>query len=490
MRKTLLFFVALLLGCTLVEGAPNTYFTYHVNVSGTSGQPLANIPFRLKGTYRVKPRNEPLTFWRYGTAYATGRTDADGFVRVQAYVDPGSYLFEAVSMSVQSTSQDHVTVRATGNRSTRQTDFAEFVLAPKPFVHPENACVSDVVHSFDRIPTKVRSSPHFGSTKKYLGANNYGSIPWPRYTSNKANRFGLGEHFQAIQRIGRYIVVSGGIKNGNPRRSQLVVIQMGSQSETAPWALPRYHNQYNYKNPHPADRIVKVVNMDERLWHAGGIQFVGHVLAVPIFGNEGDSEVRFYDFETPKNPKLIPEITIKRPSAKSNAVAVSRLVDGHYVALVWNDTWLDFHVSRTTDIRDGFRPNALSIHRDSIPGGFQDEGCGITGCGAYQNLNLVRQCDGKLFLVGMRNTQKGSPTVTGKDYATLYRLDWTTSGYQRPPRVTKLRARQYYCYNQQCNFGAGAGLYVADRDHLWLYGASHWLHNGNRRYNFNEYSYR
>ena len=49
--------------------------------------------------------------------------------------------------------------------------------------------INDVPDKFRKIPAKVRTSPHWGSTKKYLGARNLLSesgndriIPEPEYT--------------------------------------------------------------------------------------------------------------------------------------------------------------------------------------------------------------------------------------------------------------------------------------------------------------------
>jgi len=108
--------------------------------------------------------------------------------------------------------------------------------------------------------------------------------------------------------------------------------------------------------------------------------------------------------------------------------------------------------------------------------------------GTYQNINLIIDTDDKVYFVGTRNTQKASPTVPGKDLTDLYSISWP-NGPAAPPDIVFQKQKRMFCYNQQCNFGAGAGLFVDDQTHLFLYGASHWLHGGNSRYNFNEYSY-
>ncbi len=358
---------------------------------------------------------------------------------------------------------------------------------------PPDHCVTDAAASFATIPTNV-------STAQYLGANTEDVIPFPRYTSNIRNFGGAGEHFQGIARLQgrRYLVVSGGVKNGSPRRSELIVYEMGSQSATGAWALPSYG--YDYRSPAAADRLITVERIDETLWHAGGIQAHGNVVAVPIFGdNPGSqgSEIRFYDLSVPTAPFELTAARIDRAAGlKSNAAGLARLSDDHYMTLVWDDTHLDFYRSVSTSLGGGFPTTFARVHKDNVVGGFQSGGGGFSGFGTYQNVNLVMQCDGSMYLVGARNKEKGSPTFStpGDDLATLYRVSWPmgSSGlpdYTVEPTIYKVDQQTFYCRNQQCNFGAGAGVYTPNSGKLWLYGASHWFHDGNDRYNFNEYSY-
>ncbi|MCB1033097.1 MAG: hypothetical protein KDD47_04605, partial [Acidobacteria bacterium] len=357
---------------------------------------------------------------------------------------------------------------------------------------PPDLCVTDAAASFASIPTDL-------STARYLGANTNDVIPFPRYTSDLRNLGGLGEHFQGIARLQgrRYLVVSGGVKNDTPRRSELLVYEMGSQSSTGAWSLPSYG--YSYLSPAAADRLIAVERIDETLWHAGGIQAFGNVVAVPVFGDDPGSqgsEIRFYDLTFPSAPFELSTWIDRAPGVKSNAVGFTRLQDDHYGLVVWDDTYLDFYRSNTTSLGGGFPATFARVPKNDVVGGFQSGGGGISGFGAYQSVNLVMQCDGAMYLVGARNKEKGSPTFStpGDDLATLYRVQWSVGSdglpdYASPPTLYKVDQHTIYCEDQQCNFGAGAGIYVPNTGKLWLYGASHWFHDGNDTYNFNEYSY-
>jgi hypothetical protein len=345
--------------------------------------------------------------------------------------------------------------------------------------------VDDVPKRFDAIPPKVRPTLWAGSTKRYLGARNAGVISWPDYTSSYENELGLGEHFQGIQRIRQHVILSGGVKTG-VRRSQLIVIRMGSQNPSGPWATPRYG--FHFKRPCGDDRVIRVVDIDEKNWHAGGIQAVGSIVAIPVYGSAPGSEIRFFDFENPEEPVELADIRLIKPDIAAKAVAMTRLPNDHFIVMVWDDRVLDFHYSHTTDILAGFRKRPVRVHNETVEGTFQPGGGGQSGRGSYQSINFVRDTTGAIYFVAGRNKEKASPTFHGDDILDLYKV-WWPDQFGEEVRIQFVKQKKMYCYNQQANFGAGIGIYVDDEQHMFLYSSSHWLHGGNARYNFNEYSY-
>lgn len=339
----------------------------------------------------------------------------------------------------------------------------------------EPRCASDV-------PAAFRALPEMLGAERYLAANNDGVIPWPRYTSSSENLFGVGEHFQSIQRTGGHLIVTGGVRNGT-RVSQLIVVEMGSRRTSGAWNLPMYG--FDYRDPAPADRVVAVVDIDPERWHAGGFQIAGDIAAVPLYGDAQGSEIRLFDVADPEHPRPIAG-GIERGTEISYAAALTRRIDGRYWLLAWDDVDLELYRSVTDDARDGFETATQTVDLDQVEGGFQGGGCGLSGCGTYQNLNFVRQCDGQLFVVGARNTQKAAPNLPGDDVVSLYRVDGETTG--DPVALSLVDRREIACADR-CNFAAGTGVYVDDPDHLSLYATAHWLSDGNQRFSFNEYSY-
>lgn len=352
-----------------------------------------------------------------------------------------------------------------------------------PVFPADTVTVDDVAARFDAIPPRVRRLPWLGSTARYIGAWNH-AIPWPHYTSQVDNTLGLGEHFQGVQRIGRHLIVSGGITRRR-HRSQLILIRMGSRNPEGPWTVPEYGE--DYREPFLQDRLIDAVDIDAVRWHAGGIQAWADIVAVPVYGDQDEapgSEVRYLRFDADAET-FDPVSTLSRPHAHANAVALAAVDDDVLITAVWDDRNLEFHRSTSVDPLT-FDERFARVEARDIGAGFA-AGLDDPNAGTYQAINFIRATDGRMFLLATRNTKKTSPTVGGRDFADLYRVDWP-GGLDAPPTVTFLRSRQFYCYNQQCNFGAGAGIYVEAPDRMWLYAVPHWLHGGNERFNFNEYA--
>ncbi|HJO03722.1 MAG TPA: hypothetical protein QGG47_07100 [Acidobacteriota bacterium] len=382
---------------------------------------------------------------------------------------------------------------------------------------PPPILAKDVPRQFEAIPPKVRSSKWFGSTKRYLGANNgvgeHRRIPFPEYTTAGANWFGKGEHFQGIARIGRHLFISGGV-TGASARSQIVVIEMGSQLSEGPWALPEYG--YSYKEPSIQDHIVGWIDVDRDKWHAGGIQAADGIVAIPVYyPGTGVSEVRFLDFRDPALLDIagaadwsrvaperydIPDTALHKDGGfEAKAVGITWVPqESKWLLAVWDDQQLHFHFSAGPDIRQGGFEFAKLEHKlrvgEHLFKGFLPHDESIPG--TYQSLNLVTEESGDIYLIAGRNSSGWAPTVGGTDKLDLYRVTWPL-GFQQRPRLAAILtkdfiepcSKQMYCYNQQCSFATGCGIYIDDPEHMVLYGASHWLHGGNSRYNFNEYSY-
>jgi len=288
-----------------------------------------------------------------------------------------------------------------------------------------------------------------------------GLIPAPWYRASLRNWFGFRNHFQGIQRVPGtdYLVMSG--SNIHEPMGRLLVIRLDGESATA----------------------VESVPVDSVLWHAGGLGMSGRVLAVPIFGDSPlRSKVVFYDMSRPEEPRRLP-VEITRPGEKAYAAALTRMPNGRYFAAVLADRdgiprRIDFYLSRSTDLADGFNPEAVRWFTSEVEArDGQDR-----NFGDFQSVNFVRQTDGRLYLVGFHNTVPSMPFIPGRDYADLYEvlvpdaMAESDAPVLARPSLVKTASTQMYCKDGYCNMDAAAGLYVDPESRtIEVYAATGWL---------------
>jgi hypothetical protein len=262
--------------------------------------------------------------------------------------------------------------------------------------------------------------------------------------------------------------------------------------------------------------------MDRELWHGGGMDSMGSLLAVPISGKRHvrgktrkASEVRFFDMAavtaaveaSGKTPQDVARalrdgenksLRLSRPDRKAYAVALARMPspDGRILAIVWDDSHLYFYYRGSRDAAwhlEG-RVRGKSI-RKFVPAEIPFTNAEIQK--QYQNINLVYDPKARLFyLVNFRNTAITEPFVDGKDYADVFAfsplLDPSKPVSNKHPRndpqgFRKLLGKRIVARHDQCSFNAGGGLHVTFSGHLYIYGTPFWLRGKGRRFVFSEY---
>ena len=201
--------------------------------------------------------------------------------------------------------------------------------------------------------------------------------------------------------------------------------------------------------------------------HAGGIQALGTLLAVPNEQKDAHAtRIEFFDMSTPTQPNLVSTLTRGGlMSDEAGAVALTRLQDGKLLMAVGRveSYWIDFYLSLGTSPNSGWR-HMYSWHRSAL-----FSVIGNNNYGDYQNLNFVTRCgDGALFLVGMH--QDGD--LWGDDFADLFQVKW--NGHLRSASLTKVANRHLDC-DGKCNMDASGGVYVDPNGRLILYSTEHAL---------------
>lgn len=314
----------------------------------------------------------------------------------------------------------------------------------------------------------------------YMAAWSNGSIPPPWYTTSLKNMMGFRNHLQGIQRVpgSNYLVISG--SNTHEPMSNLFVVKMNSRRSTGDWTS----NLVFGGDPPAEDGIVKTVHIDSLLWHAGGISMLGNILAVPVYGGKPlRGRILFYDMSNPEMPRRV-NVTIERPGRKAYAVSLVNLQNGYILVVVLSDRdnlhrRLDFYLSRSGNIVDGFRENFVTWFAARS----RSESGEKVKSSDYQSINLLQQTDGQLFLIGFHNTISSLRIIPGKDYGDLYKLNFPPELFNKEnpklmePKIEKLSGKQFYCKDGFCNMDAAAGLYIHPDGTFTLYAATFWLEN-------------
>lgn len=320
-----------------------------------------------------------------------------------------------------------------------------------------------------------------------------GFPPHGRYTVLPENASGNENHFQGFNRLssGPYFVISGG--DWKTPASHLFVFKMGSQSGNGPW-------KSNLDRVPENDELVATIEVDREMWHAGGMDTCGGILAVPVECNKVDffqsllrrmrgvrlpdcsekqrSRIVFYYMGDPEQPKDM-GCAIDRDDRKATCVALTRLPDDRYLAAVQsavksNQERLDFYLSRSTSIWEGWHaPRQWVFDEGEFPG--------------FQAINFVWQGrpEKTLYLIGLHNTSSKAPLEPGNNRAVLYRvklgpLDPDGTGIE-VKAIVRAGAATFDWGDENYNMDAGAAVYVDDGE-LIVYSTHHYRSGGAVRF--------
>ncbi len=305
---------------------------------------------------------------------------------------------------------------------------------------------------------------------------------------NSAPDVTASKHWQGVQRLmgggGRYLAVSRSLPSESTDVS-FVVVEMASRDATG---LRFRSNRlapgrsFVVTPPPLADGIIAVVPHEPGFTHAGGMQALGNLLAVP-FEDGGTSKVVFWDVANPPNPvrlsNEVPHAVAGGISSEAGTATFAKLGDGRFLLVIGRASanTLDFYVSATQDPRTTTYERFDTWNESEL----ESEICGAFGCtcgapgtdcdfGGYQNVNAVNGCDGTLYLVGTHADLGGG---LGADFADLYRVE---NGAGNDVRITKVAKRHLFCSYRGdtfCEGDAAGGVYVDPNGRLLTYLTEH-----------------
>jgi hypothetical protein len=244
--------------------------------------------------------------------------------------------------------------------------------------------------------------------------------------------------------------------------------------------------------------------------HAGGMQLLGDILAIPLEGKVGDEseigKIVFFDVSQPESPVELP-VSLDLSSHEAGVVGLTRLADGRFLLVVtWGDNkTVEFYRSNGNDFKaPGF---SFSLHDSWSSTEVKNSADGWpTGKTSYQGLTLVNQTDGRLFMVGGRNTFSSTPILIGEDRLGLYEITGV-SGETASTNVVITQVgseRHLFCSTDgraqgavrmatarmNADFLAGVGTYVSPSGELIVYACEHYNDGPGRSVRFVEFRHR
>lgn len=339
-------------------------------------------------------------------------------------------------------------------------------LTPEQELSLRDACrsqwVSNVVTCFADLP--------FTGAKLQIHSD--GEFPSKtRYTRLKRNRDGNENHFQGCHRLpgAPYLVFSGG--DWRDKHSHLFVAHLKSRGRRKRWK-----SNIEDGKPPESDRVVQRVDLATPMWHAGGIDICGHVVAVPVecgpvFGATARgvkppkckplrSAILFFYLRRPRQPKLVSRID--RSGRKATAVGLTHVPGRRYVAAVLS-------ADKPTETLRGKRLDFYQTTGNTISAGFVH----VTTYrppkslkwASYQTINFVRETSGQIYLVGL-----------AQGLADLFKVTLPSP----PNAATRTRPKLEFVDRKRfeqdawfAEFKAGVGVHAHD-DAISLYAVAQW----------------
>jgi hypothetical protein len=215
--------------------------------------------------------------------------------------------------------------------------------------------------------------------------------------------------------------------------------------------------------------------------HGGGIQVMGDYVIIPFTAKQTGEHVARVKIANISNPRgaiwgesLLRFTRSHRTGCSvgdgdrycSGAASMTKLAGGRYLVMAWG------YSAKEADLWLSREPNLLSLEsEDWVP--VTTHVPSSPDWASYQNIQLVTQCDGTMFLVGTRGGDGGH-------YADLFEFrlehDPATGRYSAVTSDKLNSATPFVCDTDDtgyssvyCDFAAGAGVYVDPQGKLHMY---------------------
>lgn len=276
----------------------------------------------------------------------------------------------------------------------------------------KKSCLDNVVKSIKQLPNKgeafVLTTDGFFSDHEYK--------------NTFRNKLGIDNHFQGItyHPKNNIIVLSGANKNN--KSASLFIIEKTKK--------PTLKLRYN-------------IEIEDDLWHVGGIAFAEDILVLPMerFKPSKIASIHFLSFKDWK--KVSPFIKSQKIS-DNKAGSADLLFDPiqkRNFLFAFDTKEIKLFQSTITSIDEGF--DFLSSIKTKIFAG--------------SNMKTLQQCDGEIYLANLTNTGLLPPILNSENELTLYHFNLEKKS------LDQILKKTFEC-GKDCNFRGAASLVTEDNN--------------------------
>lgn len=203
--------------------------------------------------------------------------------------------------------------------------------------------------------------------------------------------------------------------------------------------------------------------------HAGGFQIIQDKLFVGIEDDKARtiSNISVYDISRPENTNQAPILTIERKGlyqkATAGAVAITDYENKHLLFVgTWDNATIDIYWSNGKPLSDS---NCTFLQEKTWVANDANKTNWLTPTyGSYQNMNFIKQQDGKLFLLAF------CETAEEKNIADLYEVT-PTSDAPINQWLVKKASKTFNC--QKTSFKSGSGVFITPQGQMEIYSCAH-----------------
>jgi hypothetical protein len=209
--------------------------------------------------------------------------------------------------------------------------------------------------------------------------------------------------------------------------------------------------------------------MPKPMKHAGGFQIIGKNMFIGIEDDKARtvSKILIYDISNPTSANHQSFLQIERKGAyqqaTAGAVAVTDLGKQHLLFVgTWDNKTIDIYQSNSKSLDD---PECVFKQEGTWVSYIADRSQWIDDSyGSYQNMNFIKQRDGKLFLIAFCETKEG------KNTADLFEVN-PSADVPIKAWLVKKATRIFDC--QKTSFRSGSGVHVTENGEIEIYSCAH-----------------